>query len=89
MQGLFVGKDSGRVYICQETDDYQEQKITCVAYSLEHFVARGAQNLMVYNKPQTGLLENCYGCFDPLLKDRVFGSLGAQTKDCTSCRHSQ
>ena len=74
-QGVFVGKSSGRVYVCQECDDYQEQCIVCIAYSLEHFLVRGPQKLLQYNKPQC-LFENCYGCFDPLIKDRVLSSIG-------------
>ena len=75
LQGVFVGKTSGRVYVCQECDDYQEQCIVCIAYSVEHFLVRGPQKLLQYNKPQC-LFENCYGCFDPLIKDRVLSSIG-------------
>ena len=77
-QGVFVGKSSGRVYVCQECDDYQEQCIVCIAYSLEHFLVRGPQKLLEYNKPQC-LFENCYGCFDPFIKDRVLSSIGWQS----------
>lgn len=75
VEGVFVGKSSGRVYVCQECDDYQEQIIVCIAYSLEHFLVRGPQKLLEYNKPQC-LFENCYGCFDPFIKDRVLSSIG-------------
>lgn len=75
VEGVFVGKTSGRVYVCQECDDYQEQCIVCIAYSVEHFLVRGPQKLLHYNKPQC-LFENCYGCFDPLIKDRVLSSIG-------------
>ncbi|PFX13916.1 uncharacterized protein LOC111345441 [Stylophora pistillata] len=75
VEGVFVGKSSGRVYVCQECDDYQEQCIVCIAYSLEHFLVRGPQKLLEYNKPQC-LFDNCYGCFDPLIKDRVLNSIG-------------
>lgn len=75
VEGVFVGKTSGRVYVCQECDDYQEQCIVCIAYSVEHFLVRGPQKLLQYNKPQC-LFENCYGCFDPLIKDRVLSSIG-------------
>jgi hypothetical protein len=78
-QGLFVGKTTGKVFVCQESDDYQEQSITCVGYSMEHFLTVGPQRLLEYNKPQC-MFDNCYGCFDPLLKDRVFGSMGLPTK---------
>ncbi|EDO45047.1 predicted protein [Nematostella vectensis] len=79
LEGLFIGKSSGKVFVCQESDDYQEQKITCIGYSMEHFLTVGPQRLLEYNKPQC-LFENCYGCFDPLIKDRVFSSMGLQTK---------
>lgn len=65
--------------MCKESDDYQEQHITCVGYSMEHFLTIGPQRLLVYNKPQC-MFDNCYGCFDPLIKDRVLGSMGLPPK---------
>lgn len=78
-QGLFVGKSTGKLFVCKESDDYQEQHITCVGYSMEHFLTVGPQRLLEYNKPQC-MFDNCYGCFDPLIKDRVLGSMGLPTK---------
>ncbi|KAJ7388352.1 hypothetical protein OS493_038227 [Desmophyllum pertusum] len=66
---VLLGSRQVCVYVCQECDDYQEQCIVCIAYSLEHFLVRGPQKLLEYNKPQC-LFDNCYGCFDPLIKDR-------------------
>lgn len=74
LEGLFVGKNTGKVYICQEADDYQEQKISCVARSLEQFVTCGPQAPLEYRSAQC-ILDNCYGCFDPRIKDRVVNAL--------------
>ncbi|KAK3754600.1 hypothetical protein QZH41_019965, partial [Actinostola sp. cb2023] len=79
LEGLFVGRTSGKLYVCQESDDYQEQRITCMGYSMEHFLTVGPQRLLEYNKPQC-MFENCYGCFDPLIKDRVLNSMGLPSK---------
>ncbi|XP_031562661.1 uncharacterized protein LOC116298379 [Actinia tenebrosa] len=79
LEGLFVGKTTGKVYVCQESDDYQEQNITCVGYSMEHFLTVGPQKLLEYSKPQC-MFENCYGCFDPLIKDRVLNSIGLPSR---------
>ena len=70
-----MGVDTGNVYICQEADDYSEQKIKCIADSLEKFVEFGPQKLLEYKSPKC-LFDNCYGCFDPFIRDRVMTTFG-------------
>ncbi|XP_047133180.1 uncharacterized protein LOC105848884 [Hydra vulgaris] len=70
LEGLFIGTDSGRVYLCAQADDFSQQKVLCISPSLHSLIWRGPQNPIEYNSGC--MFDNCYGCFDPVLRNRVF-----------------
>jgi len=69
-EGLFVGANSGRVYICGQADDFSQQKCVCVAPSLYQLIWKGPEQPVQY-KPAC-MSNGCYGCFDPVMRHRLF-----------------
>ena len=70
LQGLFIGENSGRVYICGQADDFSQQKCVCVAPSLHQLIWKGPEQPIQY-KPAC-MKNGCYGCFDPVMRNRLF-----------------
>ena len=69
-QGLFIGAESGRVYLCGPADDFSQQKVFCVAANLHKLIWRGPQQPVEYKS--SCFFDGCYGCFDPVVRHRLF-----------------
>eukprot|EP00795_Rhopilema_esculentum_P013099 gene13099-3886_t len=70
LEGLFIGKHSGKVYICAQADDFSQQKVICIGDNLHNFIWVGPTPPVEYHSGSC-ILDGCYGCFDPVIRDRV------------------
>lgn len=70
LQGLFIGKNTGKVYICAQADDFSQQKVVCIGDNLHNFIWVGPTPPVEYHSGSC-ILDGCYGCFDPVIRDRL------------------
>eukprot|EP00794_Sanderia_malayensis_P016788 gene16788-18483_t len=72
VEGLFIGLNSGKVFTCAQADDFSQQKVVCIGDNLYNFIWVGPTPPIELHSGSC-LLNGCYGCIEPVIRDRVFG----------------
>jgi len=70
IEGLFIGRQTGKVFVCAQADDFSQQKVVCIGDTLRNFIWAGPTQPVTYHSGSC-ILDGCYGCFDPIIRDRV------------------